>query len=190
MRQWLVWVAALLPPTLVGGAVADEFTVEPDRLVDEQAADATAMAQMIYPDYAEPKVVFDIFLDHPAKLGSALHWLRTLLQPLLDTPYDMAPEMMQIKVVLHGTELVTLAKRNYADYAETVERMRYYASLGVEFRVCALAAHDYGYQLADLQPFVLVVPSAITELAHWQQQGFAVITPTVPERHISTDTIR
>lgn len=102
----------------------------------------------------------------------------------------MAPEMMDIVVVIHGTEIVTLARKNYARYAELVERMRYYAQLGVRFRVCAIAAQDYGYELSDFQEFVEVVPSAIVELAHWQQQGYALIAPKVMERRFSIDEIR
>jgi uncharacterized protein len=102
----------------------------------------------------------------------------------------MAPELMSIKVVIHGTEIVTLAKKNYDKYRDAVERMRYYAGLGVEFKVCGLAAHDYGYRPEDFQDFVQVVPSAITELAHWQMQGYALITPVVLEKKFSVEAIR
>jgi len=60
--------------------------------------------------------------------------------------------------------------------------MRYYALLGVKFRVCGLAAADYGYRTEDFQDFIEVAPSAITELGHWQQQGYALITPRILEK--------
>lgn len=155
---------------------------------------ATALAQedaqVVETPYEEPKVVFDFYFDEPQKIGPALYWIRSLTQPLLDEPYGMAPEFMDLKVVLHGTEIVTVAKKNFAQYEEAVQRMRYYHSLGVEFKVCGLAADDYGYTAADLQPFIEVVPSAITELAHWQQQGYALITPTVMTRRHSIEDIR
>ena len=75
-------------------------------------------------------------------------------------------------------------------YRDAVERMRYYAGLGVEFKVCGLAAHDYGYRPEDFQDFVQIVPSAITELAHWQMQGYALITPVVLEKKFSIEAIR
>jgi intracellular sulfur oxidation DsrE/DsrF family protein len=112
------------------------------------------------------------------------------MNPLMDEPYGMAPEFLDIKVVVHGMEIVTLARKNYARYREAVERMRYYASLGVEFRVCGLAAEDYGYTIDAFYEFVDVVPSAISELAHWQMQGYALITPTVMEKTLSIDEIR
>ncbi len=140
--------------------------------------------------YGEQKVVFDFFLDEPDKIHAALFWIRSLMNPLIDAPYNLAPEFLELKVVIHGTEIVTVARHNYDKYKDAVERMRYYASLGVEFKVCALAASDYGYQVKDFHDFIQVVPSAITELAHWQLQGHALITPTVYERKHAIEEIR
>jgi len=153
---------------------------------------AGVMAEAKYEEtpYAEPKVVFDFFLDNPKKMASALFWIRSLMNPLMDSPYDYAPEFMQLKVVIHGTEIVTLAEKNYSTYKDVVERMRYYASLGVQFRICALAAEDYGYLNKDFYDFVTVVPSAMTELSHWQQQGYGLITPQVLDRKQSIEEIR
>ncbi|MES9940110.1 MAG: DsrE family protein [Candidatus Thiodiazotropha sp. 6PLUC2] len=142
------------------------------------------------PAYDSPKVVYDIFLDEPEKMSAALYWIRSLMNPLTESPYDMAPEFMDIKVVIHGTEIVTLVKKNYNKYREVVERMRYYAELGVEFKVCNLAANDYGYHLNDFQEFVELVPSAFTELVHWQQQGYALIVPQVHIKRRSMEEIR
>ena len=141
--------------------------------------------------YAEDqKVVFDFFLDDPAKISAALYWLRSYINPLQDDPYGYSPDFMDIKVIIHGTEIVTLAKKNHARYREAVGRMKYYAELGVEFRVCAIAADDYGYTTRDFQDFVIVTPSAITELGHWQQQGYALIRPVVHTRTKSVEEIR
>lgn len=148
------------------------------------------VARYIEPDYQEPKAVYDFYLDDPAKMGAALFWIRALVNPLSDPPYSYAPEFMEIKVVIHGTEIVTVAKKNYEKYREVVERMRYYAALGVEFKVCNLAARDYGYQTEDFHEFIDVVPSAFTELVHWQQQGFALIIPQVFVRTQSIEEIR
>lgn len=147
-------------------------------------------ARRVYPEYEPPKVVYDFYLDDPAKLSAALYWIRSLINPLLESPYDMAPEMMDIKVVIHGTEIVALVKKNYEKYRNEVERMRYYASLGVEFKVCGLAAGEYGYEADDFQPFIEIVPSAFTELVHWQQQGYALIIPRVQLRTHAMEEIR
>ena len=140
--------------------------------------------------YQEQKVLFDFYFDEPAKINSALYWIRSQMNPLMDEPYGQAPEFMQTVVVIHGTEIVSVAKKNYQRYQEAVERMRYYAAIGVKFKVCGLAAQDYGYTIADFYDFIEVVPSAITELAHWQQQGFALITPTVVEKKHAIEDIR
>jgi len=140
--------------------------------------------------YSEQKVVFDFYFDDPAKINTALFWIRSLINPLMDEPYGMAPELLDIKVIIHGTEIVTVARKNFDKYREAVERMRYYASLGVDFRVCGLAAHDYDYDIDAFYDFVKVVPSAITELAHWQLEGYALITPQVMEKKYALEEIR
>jgi hypothetical protein len=140
--------------------------------------------------YGEQKVVFDFYLDAPDKINTALYWIRSLINPLLEEPYGLAPEMLDIKVVIHGTEIVTVARKNYARYRDAVERMRYYASLGVEFKVCGLAASDFDYDTDAFYEFVEVVPSAIPELAHWQLQGYALLTPVVMEKRFANEEIR
>ena len=147
-------------------------------------------ASRVQTPYAEPQVVYDFYFDQPDKINSALFWVRSLMNPLIEDPYNYAPEFMDIVVVIHGTEIVTMAEKNYERYKDAVERMRYYSSLGVQFKVCGLAAEDYGYVDTDFYEFIDVVPSAITELAHWQQQGYALITPTVLEKRYTIEEIR
>lgn len=146
--------------------------------------------KLVYTPYEDPKAVFDFYFDDPRHINSALFWLRSYMNPLTEHPYDMAPEFMEIVVVIHGTELVTVAKKNYTKYKEAVDRMRYYAQLGVKFRVCNLAAHDFGYDVSDFQDFIEVIPSAITELGYWQQQGYGLITPQVRDKKFATHEIR
>ncbi|HNQ03632.1 MAG TPA: DsrE family protein [Thiobacillaceae bacterium] len=149
---------------------------------------ARAGATFVQTPYAAPKVVFDFFLDDPAKMGAALYWIRALALALSEEPYEFNPET--VKVVIHGTEVVTLAKKNEERYKDDVERMRYYADLGVEFKVCVVAMDDYGYNLEGMQDFVQVVPSGPAELVHWQHQGYAVITPQIMDKKFSIESIR
>ena len=161
----------------------------PGLAVAEDGDDAEGAA-LVFPEYGDTKVMFDFYLDEPHKIDSALYWIRSLVNPLMDSPYDQSLDFMDIKVIIHGTEIVTLAKKNYAQYKNAVERMRYYAQFGVEFRVCGLAAEDYGYRPGDFYDFVKITPSAIVELAHWQQQGYALIRPVVMEKKLSIEEIR
>ncbi len=154
------------------------------------AAPVQAAGKWVATPYAPAKAVFEFYLDDPQKINSALFWIRALMNPLLDAPYNYAPEDQKIVVVIHGTEIVTVAKKNEATYQEAVERMRYYAGLGVAFKVCGQAAEDFGYVVNDFQDFIEVVPNAITELAHWQQQGHALITPQILDKKISIESIR
>ena len=149
-----------------------------------------AQATRVQTPYANPKAIVDVYLDHPAKMGAALYWVRSLVNPLTEAPYSLFAEDMSIIVLLHGTELVTVARKNEAKYEEVVQRMRYYAAQGVKFKVCGLALQDYGYTDADMQPFIEVTPSAMTELVHWQNRGYALITPQVPDKRHSIEDIR
>jgi len=151
---------------------------------------AFAQATWVQTPYQNPKALVDIYLDHPGKMGAALYWVRSLVNPLIEPPYSMLPEDMHVIVLLHGTELVTVAKKNAARYEDVVQRMRYYASQGVKFKVCGLALNDFGYRLEDMQDFIEVTPSAMAELVHWQNQGYGLITPVVTDKKLSTDEIR
>lgn len=159
-------------------------------LLSPLASFAEGGGRVVQTPYAEPKVVFDFYFDRPDKMGPALFWIRSLINPLGEAPYNLSPDEMEIVVIVHGTEIVTLAKKNYDKYRELVERMRYYASVGVKFRVCGLAAHDYHYTNEDFYDFVEIAPSALTELVHWQQQGYALITPQIMEKRLKIEDIR
>jgi len=148
-------------------------------------------AEFVATPYAdEQKIVFDFYFDDPEKINPALYWLKGLVDPLMAEPYNLAPDDINIKVILHGTEVVALAKHNYPQYKKAVQRMRYYADLGVEFRLCSIAARDYDYALSDLQDFIQLVPSGIAELAHWQSKGYVLIAPRIQERRKSISEIR
>lgn len=149
-----------------------------------------AEATRVQTPYEAQKVVFDFYFDDPRKIDSALHWVRSLINPLMEEPYGLAPEELDILVLIHGTEIVVTAQHNYAKYQEAVERMKYYAGLGVKFKVCGLAAQDYGYSPKDFYDFVELVPSAITELAHWQLKGYAVIQPEIMDKRFAIEEIR
>ncbi|MDP2094204.1 MAG: DsrE family protein [Hydrogenophaga sp.] len=155
-----------------------------------QPPSAQAQAKFVQTPYKNPKALFDIYLDNPAKMGAALYWIRSFMNPLTEAPYSLFNDDMSVVVVLHGTELVTVAMKNEEKYEEVVQRMRYYAEQGVKFKVCGLALQDFGYTLADMQPFVEVTPSAMTELVHWQNQGYGLITPVVTDKRFSIDDIR
>lgn len=151
---------------------------------------AQADGKWVATPYAPARAVFEFYLDDPQKIGGALYWVRALMNPLLESPYNYPPDELSIVVVIHGMEIVTVAKKNEVQYQEAIERMRYYSSLGVSFKVCGQAAEDFGYAVKDFQDFIEVVPNAITELAHWQQQGYALIVPKILEKRIDPDSIR
>ena len=103
---------------------------------------AQAAGKWVATPYAPAKVMFEFYLDDPQKIGSALYWVRSLMSPLLAAPYNYSPEDQKMIVVIHGTEIVAVAKKNEAKYQEAVDRMRYYADLGVLFKVCGAWARS------------------------------------------------
>ncbi len=149
-----------------------------------------AESKLVYTPYKDQKVIFDFYFDEPEKIGSALYWIRSWLNPLMKPPYSQAPEFLNVVVMIHGTELVTLAKKNEKRYQEVVDRMRYYHEFGFRFKVCEIAAGDFNYNINDFQDFVEVVPSAMSELVHWQQQGYGLITPVIYSKKFSNDELR
>lgn len=155
-----------------------------------QPARSAESGNIVNTPYTEQKIVFDFYFNDPHDIASALFWVRSTMNPLQEGPYNLSPEMMDIKVVIHGTEIVTIARKNYKKYKDVVERMRYYASLGVEFKVCALASKDFGYSEKDYYEFIDVVPSAMNELVHWQMQGYGLVTPKIMDKKYTTDEIR
>ena len=74
-------------------------------------APAQAAGKWVATPYAPAKVVFEFYLDDPQKIGSALYWVRSLMNPLHAAPYNYSPEDLKIVVVIHGTEIVTVATK-------------------------------------------------------------------------------
>ena len=146
--------------------------------------------KLFFTPYEPQKVIFDFYFDDPQKINSALFWIRSLITPLMEDPYNYAPEFMDIKVMIHGTELVVLTKKNYKKYKTAVDRIRYYEAIGVQFLACAIAADDFGYSDSDFYDFVRIVPSAMTEVVHWQMQGYGLITPIIYSKKLSNTEIR
>ncbi len=151
-------------------------------------APAQAGATRVNTPYDSPKVVFDMYLDDPAKLNSALSWLRSMSSALSKSPYQFDPTT--IKIVVHGAEIVTLVKKNEDKYPVAVEKMKQLADQGVEFKVCAYTSDIYGYRDEEFHDFVEIVPSAIAEVAYWQSKGYALIVPQVAESRRSIEEIR
>jgi len=140
---------------------------------------AKSKTKYIFPPYKSPKVVMEFYFDSPHKMAPALYWIRSLVNPLSESPYDHSLDFMNIVVVIHGREMVTLARKNYKKYKTVVERIRYYASRGVKFRICGLAMKDFGYKQEDFHDFVRIVPSAMADVVHWQSKGYGLLIPKV-----------
>lgn len=145
-----------------------------------------AKGQLVETPYAdEQKVVLQFFFNHPSKISVGIDWLRTYLNTLMNPPYGFAPEFMDIKVIMHGTEIVALTAQHQEEYRPIQERLQYYASLGVDIRICGSYAEFLGYKPEDFPDYVKIVPSGPNELVHWQQQGYALLIPRTDDKLLS-----
>ncbi|WP_448583784.1 DsrE family protein [Thermocrinis sp.] len=140
-------------------------------------------AKFVQTEYKKPfRVVYELFLDHPEKLRVALGWISNVIFVLTHPPYNFNLEEIDIVVVSHGREIEVFAKENRGKYQDMVERLESLSQYGVKFKLCRIALTQlYGYSEKDVYPFVETVPSAITEIAHWQQMGYALLIPMVFE---------
>ncbi|MFN7065234.1 MAG: DsrE family protein [Aquificaceae bacterium] len=144
---------------------------------------AQQQGKVIQTPYQKPfKVVFEFFFDHPEKLRPALGWISNVIYILTSPPYNFSLEDIDIVVVSHGRELPAFVTRNREKYEDIVERLESLSLYGVKFKVCRIAAEQiYGLSEKEFYPFVELVPSAITEIIHWQLQGYALMIPQVFE---------
>ncbi|WP_448587614.1 DsrE family protein [Thermocrinis sp.] len=144
---------------------------------------AKDQAKFVQTEYKKPfRVVYELFLDHPEKLRVALGWISNVIFVLTNPPYNFGLEDIDIVVVSHGREIPVFAKENQGKYSDVVERLESLSFYGVKFKLCRMALVQlYGYSEKDIYPFVETVPSAITEIAHWQHMGYALLIPMVFE---------
>ena len=150
-------------------------------------------AKFVQTPYKPPfNVVVEFYFDEPEKIRPALLWISNIIYVLTNEPYNFIPgEDFDIVVIIHGTEITTLVKKNKEKYKDVWERMEGMAMYGVKFKVCSMAAEQlYGYKKEDFPPFVELVPSAITELLHWQLKGYALLIPRVYELKRPREEIR
>ncbi len=154
---------------------------------------AEEKAKFVQTPYEAPfKAVVEFYFDEPEKIRSALEWISNIIYVLSREPYDFIPgEDIDIVVIIHGTEITTLVKKNREKYRDIWDRIESMEMYGVKFKVCSMAASlIYGYKPEDFPPFVELVPSAITELLYWQHKGYALLIPRVYERKKSVEEIR
>ncbi len=150
-------------------------------------------ARFVQTPYQAPfRAVVEFYFDEPEKIRPALEWVSNIIHVLSREPYEFIPgEDIDIVVIIHGTEIATLVKKNREKYRDIWDRIEGMEMYGVKFKVCSMAAELlYGYKKEDFPAFVELVPSAITELLHWQQKGYALLIPRVYERKRTIEEIR
>jgi intracellular sulfur oxidation DsrE/DsrF family protein len=127
-------------------------------------------AQLEERDFAPQKVVYDVSVSDVETFEGVLDRVS-----YLNLLYHADPFASSLVMVLHGDEIGFFAIENYAKYKDLMARAQSLTLSGpIEFRVCKLAAKSHGYEPADLQGFVQVVPMADAEIIRLQrEEGYA-----------------
>jgi len=58
-------------------------------------------------------------------MGATLHGIRSVVNPLVEAPNSLFSEDMSVVVVLHGTEIVPVARKNESRHEATVAAQRW-----------------------------------------------------------------
>ncbi len=141
-------ILLMLPMMLSTGAWADDSDFDSD---------------------ADNKVVYDVKTRSLDEFSSVLDRIS-----YLNTRLGNDPLSTSIVVVLHGDEIEYFARDKELDYDGLMERtLSLTSGETIEFRVCRVSARRRGYQSADLQSFVRVVPMADAEIVQLQFNGYA-----------------
>ncbi len=133
------------------------------------------------------KAVYQFNLEKPEDLYQALGYLNNHLNSLKEFG-DV--KKSHIVMVAHGNELHMLSRLNRAAYPDIYERLKALTDQGVSLRVCRNAANFRGYKPGDFYDLVTVVPAAMTDLAKWQQNGYAYISGDVINRTKRADFLQ
>ncbi len=120
--------------------------------------------------------VFDWTFEKPKEAMMATNFISNFIKA-----YDEFNPMGEYKlaVVSHGAEVLIFAKNNYEKYKDTVDRLKSMTqSYGLKIYVCRNTIRFFGLKEEDLQPFVIIIPAGVVELAKLQEEGYKLI-PTV-----------
>jgi intracellular sulfur oxidation DsrE/DsrF family protein len=118
---------------------------------------------------ADHKVVYDVKTRSLNEFSNVLDRISYLNSRLGNDPLSTS-----IVVVLHGNEIEYFAREKELDYEAVVERTQsLITGETIDFRVCRVSAKRRGYQSADLQSFVDIVPMADAEIVQLQFKGYA-----------------
>ncbi|AXS81549.1 DsrE family protein [Dechloromonas sp. HYN0024] len=133
------------------------------------------------------KAVYQFNLEKPEDLYQALGYINNHLNGLKQFG---GIKQSHIVVVAHGNELHMLSRLNRAAYPDVYDRLKALTDQGVTIRVCRNAANFRGYKPGDFYDLVTVVPAAMTDLALWQQKGYAYISGSVINRSKRSDFLQ
>jgi intracellular sulfur oxidation DsrE/DsrF family protein len=120
--------------------------------------------------YKPMKVVYDVTTGDEAELEHVLDRVSYLSNITGADPFDQS-----IVVVLHGLSPKFFAIKNFARY-ERLQRRAQSLTVGgvIHIKMCKLAAQGEGFEPADIQGFVEMVPMGDAEIVRLQyEEGHA-----------------
>lgn len=79
--------------------------------------------------------------------------------------------------VIANSDAVKVLSQKTTSHAETVESLQILSGQGVAFKACKNTLTGLNIPESELFEFVTVVPAAVVELVHKQEEGFAYLKP-------------
>lgn len=126
--------------------------------------------------YGAQNFLYDFNFAEPVHGLKALTFVRNHIRALKEHG-DF--ENSRLVIVAHGNELHALSRLNSAAFPNAYEELRDLVEQGVEIHVCRNAASGRGYQPDEFYDLITVVPTAMTDIAKYQGEGFGYIYPAV-----------
>lgn len=161
-------------------------------LLLSMAASATAFAGPEDPSrfdgtkYVAQKSVYDFNFERPLDAKVALAYLKNHLKAINEFG---DPKNSHLVIVAHGNELHAFSRLNRAAYPGIYEELKALTDAGVTIRVCRNAARSRGYQPDEFYDVITVAPSAVSDLAKWQNEGYSYMYAEWFPRKVREDIV-
>ncbi len=137
--------------------------------------------------YEAQKALYDFNFEQPEDVKGAFGYVRNHLRAIKEFGDE---RNSHIVIVAHGNELHALSRLNRAAYPEIYDELKTLAQSGVKIQICRNAAAARGYKPGDFYDVTTVVPSAVTDIAKWQNQGYSYMFAGVYPRLTREEVVR
>lgn len=116
------------------------------------------------------RVVMDLSVDGPERWEGILRNVDNLQK-------ELGAANLELEVVVYGKAWPLAARPEKGGANELHAKVEAAVRAGVRFAMCENTMRRNGLTKADLMPFMVTVPSAVSELVRKQTEGWAYLKP-------------